>query len=265
MFYAEYPLPDPCLPWAVCLWRFAVERDDPAQFSHIIPPDGMVSISMSCLPGGGQHGGLTGPSSHAHVVPAVHGMVAAGIRLQPGAAPALLPVAARDLVGQMQPLPSSATNDLLAHALATFAADPEQIDDVAASFMALTVGKPVPDPVVADAAQRIIADPANLRVDRLAGALRISPRQLRRRFLAASGISPKAFAQIYRLRQACIMALSHPVSAWAHIAADAGFADQAHFNRHVARTFGVTPRQLIAYLGSIDHRFASNLQPTRDV
>lgn len=263
MIYAEYALPSHCLPWGVCLWRFAVQATDPARFSHIIPPDGMVSISMSCPPDGSRHAGLTGPSPRAHIVPAAQGMVAGGIRLQPGAAPALLGVIATDLVGRLQPMPRLAVMDTLADALAQFAHDPAQHAPVVAAFADLMDGKPVPDPVVADAARRIVVDPANVRLETLAAQLGLSPRQLRRRFVAASGLSPKAFAQIHRLRQACIMAIGHPVTAWAQLALDAGFADQAHFNRAVARTFGVTPRQLVSYLATIDHRFANSPAPGR--
>lgn len=257
MIYAEYPLPGDLLPWGLCVWRFAVQTSDPARFWHVIPPDGTVSISMSCAPDGSRHAGLTGPASRAHVVPAGQGMVAAGIRLQPGAAPALIGTVAADLVGTVQPLPRSQPLDAVADALAQFAQDETRIGAVVMAFADLADRKDGPDPVVAEAARRIMANPANVHIAALAAQLALSPRQLRRRFIAACGLSPKAFAQIHRLRQACMMAVSNPVTRWAQLAIDAGFADQAHFNRAVARTFGINPRELMRYLATIDHRFDS--------
>ena len=75
----------------------------------------------------------------------------------------------------------------------------------------------------------------------LAAAVGLSPRQLQRRFSAAVGLSPKQFARVRRLRGA----LSHvvegsPVS-WAAVAADLGFADQAHLIREFGALAGLTP------------------------
>ncbi|MEZ4651673.1 MAG: helix-turn-helix domain-containing protein [Candidatus Eisenbacteria bacterium] len=82
----------------------------------------------------------------------------------------------------------------------------------------------------------------------------ISARQLRRRFLVATGVSPKSFAQMQRLRHACILAVETPARNWSDVAAEAGFSDQAHFCRQVARTFGVSPTALREYLGTIRHQ-----------
>lgn len=99
----------------------------------------------------------------------------------------------------------------------------------------------LPDRAMTHAARLLDADPA-LRVDQLA----LSERQLRRRFAAAVGISPKRYARTMRIRRA--IALARPHRSWAAIATAAGFYDQAHMIAEFRAVAGATPEALIAEL-----------------
>jgi AraC-like DNA-binding protein len=89
-------------------------------------------------------------------------------------------------------------------------------------------------------------------IDRLSGAdsmppvteiaqeLGISSRQLQRRFLAAVGAPPKQFFRVLRFARVWQLASMRPRETWAALAAEHGYADQAHLTREF-RAFGAEP------------------------
>ncbi|NOU27822.1 MAG: helix-turn-helix transcriptional regulator [Polyangiaceae bacterium] len=106
-------------------------------------------------------------------------------------------------------------------------------------------------------AQRPHALPADGRVRRAVAALRsegtrvaavateqaLSARQLHRLFEEHVGAGPKVVARILRLRRALARKPTARAS-WAEVAADAGYADQAHLVRECRDLAGVTPSEL---------------------
>ena len=88
------------------------------------------------------------------------------------------------------------------------------------------------------AAMRLVADP-RLPMESLAGEQHVSRRQLERDFRQWLGTSPRHLAQVAR-----VQAVSRRWQAGfslADIAADVGFADQAHMSRVVRQLTGLTP------------------------
>ena len=90
-----------------------------------------------------------------------------------------------------------------------------------------------------EAAVARLADP-RARVEALARELGLSERQLRRRFHAAAGYGPKTLQRVLRFRRF----LAGPREDLARAALDAGYADQAHLAREVARLAGTSPTRL---------------------
>lgn len=96
-----------------------------------------------------------------------------------------------------------------------------------------------------DLLARRLAAPPLFRLDEWAAAYGLHPNSLSRSFKAAYGVTPKR----YRFEQAVGRAArrlrqsSDPLSM---IAAECGFADQAHMTRAIAELFAVTPRMLRA-------------------
>ena len=78
-----------------------------------------------------------------------------------------------------------------------------------------------------------------VRVDQLAELRGVSVRGLQRRFAEYVGVGPKWVIRRYRLREVTdrMAAGSGPVD-WARLAAELGFADQAHLARDFADVFG---------------------------
>ncbi|WP_181958312.1 AraC family transcriptional regulator [Nonomuraea deserti] len=82
-----------------------------------------------------------------------------------------------------------------------------------------------------------LVDPPTL--DDLAGAVGARPFALLRAFKAATGMPPHAYLTSLRVRQARRLLLSGVRPA--QVAAEVGFTDQAHLNRHFKRIVGVPP------------------------
>jgi AraC-like DNA-binding protein len=81
-----------------------------------------------------------------------------------------------------------------------------------------------------------------LSVAELAELVKLSPRQLQRRFQDTFGCSPQAFILKVRLQAACEM-LQLEDKSLGDIANETGFSDQSAFAQHFRRNLGVTPRQ----------------------
>ncbi|WP_412544371.1 helix-turn-helix domain-containing protein [Longispora sp. K20-0274] len=113
----------------------------------------------------------------------------------------------------------------------------------------LLAARPEPDPLVAEVAgmvARIVADPGLTRVDALAGTLGVSARRLQRLFSGYVGVSPKWVLRRARLHEAHERADHGLDLDWAALAADLGYADQAHLTRDFTATIGVPPSRYAA-------------------
>jgi AraC-like DNA-binding protein len=183
-------------------------------------------------------GPLTAPL--VEVLPARTTLV--GVRFLPGTPPPL-PVALDDLVDQHVELAGLWRHraDRLAEAVA---AAPER------ALAVLQAGLPrrAADPLIA-AAVRALMPWRPVDIDTLAGQLALSPSQLRRRCLHAAGVTPKVLQRTLRFQGFLALAQAGLRSA-AGLAADAGYADQAHLNRECLRLTGLTPRGLLG--GSVE-------------
>src|SRR6266536_831744 len=98
------------------------------------------------------------------------------------------------------------------------------------------------DPVVEEATRRIMLNWAS-DVTSLASVLCISERQLRRRFEAATGFAPKILQRILRFQRFIALARQPRQRRpnLALLAAEAGYADQAHLSRDSLRLAGRSP------------------------
>ena len=123
----------------------------------------------------------------------------------------------------------------------------EAMTEIAADL--LRAASPQPDPVVEQVAgvvARITADPGLRRVAQLADACGIPERRLQRLFAEYVGVSPKWVMRRARLHEAALRADEGGVVDWAALAADLGYADQAHLTRDFTATLGVPPSQYTA-------------------
>jgi len=103
---------------------------------------------------------------------------------------------------------------------------------------------------VATLVAQITADPRLRRVDQLSAASGMTPRTLQRLFADYVGVSPKWVMRRARLHEAAERADSGEPVDWAELAADLGYADQAHLTRDFTATIGISPTRYTAPLTS---------------
>jgi len=87
----------------------------------------------------------------------------------------------------------------------------------------------------------VSGDRSVLRVDDLAERLAVSVRTLQRVADRYVGLSPLAIIRRYRLQEGAARLRAEPDTAVGDVAADLGYADQAHFTSDFTRTLGMSP------------------------
>jgi AraC-like DNA-binding protein len=231
-------LPVPALAGLVrTVW---VQRTGDAPYVQRHLPTGGIELHF---PVGGRPR-LLGPLTAARLETVPGHTTLLGLRFRPGAAPPL-PVALDDLVDQHVDLADlwGGVADRLAGAVAE-AATPED----ALAVLQVRLPRRAVDPLVAEAV-RLLMPWRPVDIDSLAGHLALSPSQLRRRCLQAVGAAPKTLQRTLRFQGFLALAQAGAVSP-AGLAADTGYADQAHLSRECLRLTGLTPRALLG--GSVE-------------
>jgi AraC-like DNA-binding protein len=123
----------------------------------------------------------------------------------------------------------------------------ERFDLIERFLLARAAVGPRPTPAVEWALARLRLTSGRARIDGLAAELGCSRRYLPRRFAAEVGLPPKAFARQIRFARACARVREEP-AAWAQLAAEAGYHDQAHLSRDFRELAGTTPTDFVARL-----------------
>ena len=233
MTYREHAPPPALAPWVQCTWQRSGDGGPPVR----VVPDGCMDIVW--IEGVGTQ--VVGPNTRAFLVTLAAGTRVAGVRMRPGAAPSLLGVGAAGLRDARV-----AIGDIWGDDGLRLGAALDQHDDRGGVLLAALAARapqaPRPDPLVRAAVERLDAERPD--VPALAYDLGVSERQLRRRFERAVGYGPKRLARVLRLARALDGARGG--TALARVAAEAGYADQAHFANDCRDLAGVAPSALLA-------------------
>ena len=99
----------------------------------------------------------------------------------------------------------------------------------------------VPSPEIAFAYRRLALSGGGAKITRLAKEIGWSRKHLVDRFRSELGLAPKSVARMIRFHQACRLAQTGTARGWAGIAAESGYADQAHLAREFADLAGESP------------------------
>lgn len=94
-------------------------------------------------------------------------------------------------------------------------------------------------------AARIAEDRSVLRVEQIVAEFGVPLRRLQRLFKEYVGVSPKWTIQRYRLLEAAERMAAGTEIAWADLALELGYSDQAHFIRDFKRFVGKTPAHYV--------------------
>ncbi len=170
----------------------------------------------------------------------------AGVRFQPGKAPGFLGVPASELLDgrfDLSDLWGRAPAGRLAERLAA-APNPEAAADVLdAEVGRLAATAREPDLIIDALVSWLTSSPDSFAAVRAASrTLSVGERSLHRRCCAAVGYGPKLLERVLRFQRA--LRLAPRCRSLAALAADSGYADQAHLTRECRRLAGATPSDL---------------------
>ncbi|HEY2552785.1 MAG TPA: helix-turn-helix domain-containing protein [Streptosporangiaceae bacterium] len=233
--YREWAPPQALRPVLACVWSSV----EPVDGQAMVLPDACSDLIWQRGKGAFVAGPDTGPAP----APLPAGTVLVALRFRPGAGGSALGLPLTELqdlrvdAADLSPalagrLRGSLPPDLALRELMAFAGD--------------AVASRPPDRLALHAARLLGAERAG--AGPVAAALGISDRQLRRRLDDAAGLGPRALIRVLRFRRflsgldAAIEAGSAPDLAG--LAADAGYADQAHLTRECGRLSGQSPLAL---------------------
>jgi AraC-like DNA-binding protein len=129
------------------------------------------------------------------------------------------------------------------------------VDGAATVLEAALAGRqrsgPVPDSLAHAVVERVRAVRGAVSISALADDLGLSTRQLHRRCTAAFGYGPKVLARIVRLQSMLSLLRVAPETPLAQLAAESGYADQAHLTHEVGALTGLPPGLLRSELVSV--------------
>jgi AraC-like DNA-binding protein len=249
--YQEY-LPPPGLePYAVCAWTVEVPSGGRAHRQRVLP-DGCSDIIWigESLPI------VVGPMTRAAPSTLDAGTTVFGLRLRPEASGPVLGIPAEALADRRIPLDGLWRRPDVEAASAqlweqrTPAGRIAVVQRLVSSRQNAIVAS---DPAVRHAIAKLSGVRPE-RVGKLARQIGISERQLRRRFTAVVGYTPKTFQRIVRFQALLALASRHQApevddcqvaGGLAELAHYAGYADQAHMTREVCEFAGVPPSALL--------------------
>lgn len=254
MYYHEFDPPPALCEHVASFWGVEVGEVEQGHLHQVIP-DGCVGVVASYRADGDTRLTLQGPRLDPLWIPVGNTDRFWGVRFWPDAGPVVLRSLARSLLGVLRP-----ADELFgpsAGALATRLAECRDATAASAAWSEalgpMVVRCPPLDPVVRAAVLAIVAARGEAPLGELALAVRLSPRQLQRRFSAAVGLSPKQFARVRRVRSALQHLVSETPMSWSAVAADLGFADQAHLIREFGALSGLTPVAVAERVRRIGH------------
>lgn len=211
------------------VWRRTADAPD----SRILP-DGCMDLMWA-------DGELlvAGPDTRAQLVTHRPGTRFVGLRFPPGLGPDVFGVPAYELRDRRVPLDAlwpTARVRTLADQVTASPSPGRTLEDIAGTRLA--DGTTAIDwPEVANVLCRTGS------VATAAALVGLGERQLHRRCLAAYGYGPKTLARILRFNQA--LELARTGTALAGVAADTGYADQAHLARDTRQLAGVPMTRLL--------------------
>lgn len=215
---------------------------EPGETVRVLP-DGCMDLLWW---GGGLS--IAGPDTRGHTVTGERAAAITGLRFGPGLGPRVFGVPAHELRDQRVPLaavwPESAVRELAERAAAAEAGVPGWGPEYGRVLEIAAAGR------LRDAAEQDLALGAVVRrlregqgVADTAEAVGYSERQLHRRCLTAFGYGPKTLARVLRMRRALRLAEDgRPLSG---VAADSGYADQAHLAREIRALAGAPVSELV--------------------
>jgi AraC-like DNA-binding protein len=254
--YREFEVPERLRRHVRCVWRL---RDpNPVRQAQVIYPDGCCELILHLDAPMQAHDPVQGwreqpaclfAAQQRSAIRLLAGPTVAclGVRLQPAASAAIAGarlVSLRDSIVDLAGI-DAALAARLASAMARFDRDPG--DPALWSLLASTFAAFDVDARIEVAIDRLQSEGGQVRIASLASLSGMGARSFQIRFLGQVGLSAKEFARVVRL-QSTLRQLDSGIGSLANVAAESGFADQAHATRELRQLTGLTPSRLLSAL-----------------
>ena len=263
MLYREIKPRYPLRRFVECFWT--LESDAAVVNPERILPDGCVELILNFGTAFSQHheehrtlqprnflvGQMTGP-----ILISPTGTVRLiGIRFHPGGTAPFLRLPLHEITDQVVDL-CSLSSKFERDLLRVTAAPALLIEKIAAleEFLTRELLSHETDPRLLKLTARIVESGGLVSVDELASDAGISSRQLERRFLREVGLGPKLLGRIIRFQQV-FRAVEQCDAAWAAVAIECGYYDQAHLIRDFHQFARQTPAVLFRRPSALTESF----------
>lgn len=249
--YAEHAPNEALADVVRCYWSIVDEGSGPGEPGergeppkNRVLPDNCIDVIFD-LGATESRAFLVGPMLTAEVVDQTSTARMLGVRFRPGAATSFLDVSASELVrSHVDAADVWHDTTSLFDKLSSVSCD----DAVRALDGYLQrIRRERPNAILASTATALIERAhGSLSVAALVSALGVNERRLQRAFDEAVGLGPKQVSKVTRFRAAARQVSADRVESLSRIAADAGYADQAHFTRDFVALAGITPSEFRA-------------------
>ena len=240
-WYQEWVAPPALRSHLVCSWAGQAGADGTCYADRVLP-DGCVDIVWA-----GSQLIVAGPDTGPVPIGLPAGSWFAGVRFAIGAAPVFLKVASSEIRDQRVPLAAiwgdrtSASMAARLEGVASAAAAARLLEEAVLGRFDGTGGL---DPVVVGLVASLRHGSGPAPIGRMADDLGTTTRSLHRACTVAVGYGPKTLDRVFRFRRFLALDRLMPLAPLAQLAAEAGYADQAHLTRECGRLAGATPSQL---------------------
>jgi len=263
MNYCEIKPRYPLSRFVECFWT--LESDAPATNPERILPDGCVELILNFGAEFSQHcegrqrlqprnflvGQMTGPI----LISPTGAVQLMGIRFHPGGTLPFLRLALHEITDQVVELGglSSRLERDLVHAASVSYSLMDKVTAIE-EFLTGELLSHKHDSRSMMLAARIVESGGLVSVDQLANDAGVSSRQLERRFLREVGLGPKLLGRIIRFQQV-FRAVEQCDAAWAAVAIECGYYDQAHLIRDFHQFARQTPAILFEQQSALTESF----------
>jgi AraC-like DNA-binding protein len=235
-------------------WTHHTPHGDAIQgAAHRVLPDPAVSVAFQAHrddSGRPVRGAivLIGAKTRPRLFPLVPGLELAAVRLKlEWVAPILGidPAAIDDRIVDLSAV-RPAMIDRLEDRLWRASSAIEVLPILARTILETRISRLAPPPAATAALEIVRRSSGRLPCQRVAAALGVSMRHLRRQVHDSAGLSPKTYARVLRLAYSMQLADRHPRPHWADVAVQSGYCDQSHLIRECLALGGGSPQQLHA-------------------
>ena len=258
MRYSEIPAKPPLDKFIECFWTLDGDGPEPDTPPERILPDGCVELILNAGERFLQHtdrgptlqprhflvGQMTGPI----LISPTGRVELLGIRFHPGGTAPFLRMPMNEVTNQVTEL--GALSGDLERELSSISHDVTAVE----SALIRRLRRGTHESPAMQLASRIVDAAGLVSVDQLANDAGISNRQLERRFLREVGVGPKLLSRILRFQQV-FRAVERFDAAWASIAVECGYYDQAHLIRDFRQFAQQTPSVLFAEQSALTESF----------